>query len=72
MEVAAAHGGSVTVMHDPRSAVDTGGRAPKAEDDLRGVHALPAGARGIEATAEVVDGPASIIWQPVANRLPTQ
>ena len=38
----------------------------------RGVHALPAGAPREEVTAEVIDGPRSVVFQQAANRLPTE
>jgi ornithine carbamoyltransferase len=35
------------------------------------LHCLPA-KRGQEVTAEVIDGPQSVVWQQSANRLPTE
>jgi ornithine carbamoyltransferase len=86
LALAAEHGGSIQIGHDPRAAVDdadavyTGVRAPA------GDHAAPMGAaapwavsmhrppaqRGLDASAEVVDGPASIVSEQAANRLPTE
>jgi ornithine carbamoyltransferase len=101
-ELAGAHGGSINVLHDPRSAV-TGADAvytdvwvsmgEDAERDRRMrdlhayqvndalmraakpqavfMHCLPAH-RGLEVTAEVIDGASSIVWEQAANRLPTE
>ena len=102
MELASAHGGSVNVMHDPRSAVTdvdavytdvwvSMGEDAERERRLRDLqayqvndalmrwadpeavfmHCLPAH-RGLEVSAEVMDGPASIVWEQAANRLPTE
>jgi ornithine carbamoyltransferase len=100
-ELADAHGGSVTVVHDPRSAVVDADavytdvwvsmgedaeherrlwdlQAYQVNDTLMGaaaphavfMHCLPAH-RGLEVTAEVIDGPSSIVWEQATNRLPT-
>ena len=102
MELARAHGGSVRLAHDPRSAVAgadavyTDVWVSMGEDadsdrrlaDLRAyqvdqalmraaapeavfMHCLPAH-RGLEVAAEVIDGPASVVWEQAANRLPTE
>jgi ornithine carbamoyltransferase len=101
MELAGAHGGSINVMHDPRSAVIDAdavytdvwvSMGEDAERDRRVtdlqayqvndalmrsakpqavfMHCLPAH-RGLEVTAEVIDGASSIVWEQAANRLPT-
>ena len=103
MALAAAHGGSVNVIHDPRSAVarrrrrlhrrlgvDGRGRrarAPPARSpglpgrrraDARGRPRAPCSCTAcpriaaLEVTAEVIDGPSSIVWEQAANRLPTE
>jgi ornithine carbamoyltransferase len=100
-ELAGAHGGSINVMDDPRSAVAdadavytdvwvsmgedaererrlTDLRAYQVDDALMRaarpgavfMHCLPAH-RGLEVTAEVIDGASSIVWEQAANRLPT-
>jgi ornithine carbamoyltransferase len=102
VELALAHGGSVDVVHDPRSAVADadavytdvrvspaeGARHERGPADLRRyqvddalmsaaapgavfMHCLPAH-RGLEVSAEVMDGPRSIVWEQAANRLPTE
>jgi ornithine carbamoyltransferase len=35
------------------------------------MHCMPAH-RGLEVSAEVMDGPRSIVWEQAANRLPTE
>ncbi len=98
---ATAHGGSVTVLHDPAEAVRganavvtdvvasmgeeaqyeqklaafadyqvTAELISLAADDAVFLHCLPAH-RGEEVTAEVIDGPRSLVWDEAENRLHT-
>jgi ornithine carbamoyltransferase len=101
LALAAEHGGSIQLGHDPRAAVADAdavytdvwvsmGDDAEAERRLRDLqayqvddalmraagpeavfmHCLPAH-RGLEVTAEVIDGARSIVWEQAANRLPT-
>lgn len=67
-------------MGDPKSGQDrrelepyrvTGQLMRLAADDALFMHCLPAH-RGEEVTAEVIDGPWSVVWDEAANRLHTQ
>ena len=101
LSLAAEHGGSIQLGHDPRAAVADAdavytdvwvSMGEDAERELRVtdlqayqvnetlmraaapeavfMHGLPAH-RGLEVTAEVIDGARSIVWEQAANRLPT-
>ena len=48
-----------------------GGLMSLASRDAIFLHCLPAH-RGQEVTADVIDGPQSVVWQQAANRLPTE